>query len=76
MNLGVVGQGGGKVCETARDLGKPRGVHSSCSGVLQSEGFIGSVEVTGKVYKHCTGDNCTQLMLYSPPNFTSLLEDS
>lgn len=64
------------MCEMVRGLGKTRGVDSSCSGVLQSEGFIGSVEVTGKVYRHCTGDNCTQLVLYSPPNFTSLLEDS
>lgn len=64
------------VYEMGRDLGKPRGVYSSCSGVLQSEGFTGSVEVTGKVYKHCAGDNCNQLVLYSPTNFSSLLEDS
>lgn len=51
-------------------------MHSSRSGVLQSEGFRGSVEVTGKVYKHCAGDNCTQLVFYSPTNFSSLLEDS
>lgn len=49
--------------EMGRDFGKPRGVHSSCSGVLRSEGFTGHVEVTGKVYKHCAGDNCTQLVL-------------
>jgi len=64
------------VYETGRDFGKLRGVHSSRSGVLQSEGFTGSVEVTGKVYKHCAGDNCTQLVLYSPTNFSTLLEDS
>lgn len=56
------------------DFGKPVGVFSSCSDVAQ--GFIESVEVTGKVYKRCAGDNCTQLVLYSPTNFTSLLADS
>lgn len=39
-------------------------------------GFMGSIEEAGKVYKHCTGDNCTQLVLYQPTNSSSLLEDS
>lgn len=64
------------MCEMGGGFGKPRGVRGSCGGVLQSEGFTGSVEVTGKVYKHCAGDNCTQLVFYSPTNFSSLLEDS
>lgn len=46
------------------------------SGMLKSGGFMGSIEEAGKVYKHCTGHNCTQLVLYQFTNSPSLLEES
>lgn len=54
-------------------MGRDFGRHS---GMLQSGGFMESIEESGKVYKHCTGDNCTQLVLYQPTNSSSLLEGS